>query len=266
MLNTDTIPYQEVFGNQGTITFSVDSLHELSQDATPSLFISDYQLYEPTLQKRPQTEMFQPFWFLILSLVFIVILTNIFRGATKSLFLGFFVKRVSSGVNEQDRAEKSQILPRLINVFFLLNLSIFLNSYFYLFHEPVRDLMFKEPLLNLFLFVFLLWLARFLFFLIMHSVFINWKTALQLTTESYQTELVFTAVLIPANFIFHYALPNQLFASIIFYILVAIFLLNIVSQFKTLLEKSALQTYQIFLYLCTLELLPLLVVFKYFAG
>ncbi|MBN2745220.1 MAG: DUF4271 domain-containing protein [Bacteroidales bacterium] len=266
MVSTDTIPYQAAFGFQPTNGISGDSALLLSQDCAPSLFYTDYQLYEPSLQKRHQSEMFQPFWFLILSLVFIIILTNVFRGTTKSLFLGFFVKRVSSGVNEQDRAEKSQILPRLINFFFLLNLSIFLNTYFFLFHEPIRGFLFNEPLFNLFIFLFALWLVRFVFFLITHLVFLNWKSAVQLTAESYQTELVFTAVLIPSNFLFHYALPNPLFAQVVLSILAVVFFLNIISQFKTLWEKSALRGYQIFLYLCTLEILPLLVVFKYFAG
>jgi hypothetical protein len=86
---------------------------------------------------------------------------------------------------------------------------------------------------------------------------------LELLKINQQVEFVLMIALIPANSLFYYSANTIDFGYYIIGLLAFIIIMGLIKVVINLKQISHLYTYQIFIYLCTLELLPILVILKF---
>lgn len=263
MANSDSLTYYHAFDNQIIPLSTKDSIPENDNAIAPSIIGWKNNQIENISASRPVDISFQPLWVLILSMVLIALMANLMHRHYKVFLLSFFVNRLKSINAEKD--EKLGLFSRILSIFFILNLSVFVMKFLELGHFEMPINYGLKSFVLLTLLVFVLWLAKTLLTLSIHAIFTNWKNGIELLKISQQAELVMTLLLIPINFLFYYSFPNIEFAYFGLIILAIILFIGMSKLFFNLKEISNLHSYQIFIYLCTLEILPLMVIIKYFA-
>lgn len=197
-------------------------------------------------------------WFFIISLLFLSLLAIIRLRFYKSFSLSYReLIKGSSG----SRAYNNDVLPTRFP-FSLLVVStciVFSLAFYVLFYQS-----FKQENILLFLWIFLMVMA----FLILRFFLLKWVGLLFNIKNSISEWLELTVMLsfisavlcFPFVFIaYYYSFLSLLVVSLIIFIVV--FLIEFAGGW-TIFKKS-LRIYEYFLYLCTIEILPLLIFLKF---
>jgi hypothetical protein len=257
----ETPPYSEAFTLRQVPLSTSDTLPLPESRIAESIF----QLHTPAVSGPVNLETittFQPYWILLGSMAIIAIILNLTYKYYANYFIGYFAPKMAGDYSE--RENKFGIIPRLINLVFIFNLALFLHKTFpylgiYLpFDSSLQDMMIFTGV------VFILWLVKTLVTVLIHSVFSNYTTGIQLLKINQQAEYVLSIILIPINFVLYYTFSDILIVSGLMLVVLFILLWGVIKLFFTIKDISSFYSYQIFIYLCTLEILPVFVIVRYY--
>lgn len=263
MIFTDTIPYHQAFSTHPVPLSVKDCIDAIPQTTPVVLFGNKNQNIVNHPVEHPQVIDFQPFWILVFSMAFIALVGNLMFHGYKNYFLSFFIPRLKSTNAEND--ERSGLLDRVISLFFILNFSLFIyrlsnfHSWSLFYNHALERFVF------IFLIILIFWLLKTSITLFIQSIFTNWKNGLSILKINQHVEFIFLIILVPANFLFYYLFNSYHFGYFVLLIMALFLLIGMVKLFLNIQQLTTLRRYQIIVYLCTLEILPLLVIFKYFA-
>lgn len=258
----DSLKYSQAFLIRQVPENTQDSLAIPSIEQAESLFQSskDISSFTPVLVEHGHS--FQAFWFLTVSMLLVAILLNTMRKRYVHYFLSYFSDhyRIDAG----DREDKLGIIARLLNVLFLVNLSLLLYKLFDLlglhvhFVTGINDFWIFSAL------VVLTWLTKSFITVLVHFIFTSFNQGFQLLKINQQAEYVASLFLIPFNFILYYSFSNLFLAYIFLGFIAIILLIGLAKLYLLLKQISSFYPYQIFIYLCTLEILPVVTIVKYY--
>ncbi|OIP01259.1 MAG: hypothetical protein AUJ98_05040 [Bacteroidetes bacterium CG2_30_33_31] len=207
-----------------------------------------------------QKSNFQPFWILLLSLIIFAIMRMVFVKYMKYRILGFFIEKYH-GVNYTTE-QAAGLIPQIINIIFYANISVFVFELLHIFGvktNPTADLKYFGIIT---LIVLLFSVAKTLIITLSGLLFSTYDNAMQLINIKNDSGFAKTVALVPLNFILIYGYNNLIFSYISLGIIATIFLIKIFKMYLQIRASSNFQVYQIFLYLCSLEILPFFILYK----
>jgi hypothetical protein len=262
MILQDSIPYYQAFDIRKVPHSLSDTIQNIEPELTQSIFDSSSK-FQHYLTELPNlsNDNFQPFWILLFTLAFVAFIGNLMYRQYKTYLFDFFSFRLVS--NNADKDERLGLLALLINLFFLLNISMFLMRIVELGNWIIPFTSHLQQYLIILGLIFSFWLAKYVVTIFIHTVFTNFKNGLELLKINQQVEFVLMIALIPANSLFYYSANTIDFGYYIIGLLAFIIIMGLIKVVINLKQISHLYTYQIFIYLCTLELLPILVILKF---
>lgn len=250
----DSTLYQQVY-----YPTTADSATK-SQQLAPSLFtISkvDSNSLKPHHRdnSRPTDFLFSV---LLVCLLIFTISNLLFRKFLKNHALSFFIDKYKA-VNI-DTEQKIGIIPALLSFNFYLVLAVFIMQTLNFFGLNDSNYSQWELLGILVLFIFGFSIFKILFYILSSLLFSSYPVAKSILGINNQFEYILTILFIPINFlfIFSFQVYIMLFIALILFSIALIY--KLIKTFLVLKNETLYQGFQIILYLCTLEILPLLVI------
>ncbi len=257
---SDTLLYRDAFPDRA-LALAGDSVAKGRHKEVKSLFSGSEHLVKGfEIHHRESDSGFQPFWLLAASLLVLIFLKFIYSERLNILIINFV--NLKAG-RQQGKAEGNKALPALLMyLVFFVNFSLFVLAF-----EGAANGTFHTSKLfafwPLFFAIFLYTLFKITMTYISGIVFFDIDAIAPMLQLNTACVLNCILVLLPANFLFIYTFNLPEFGYIVLIIIALLFFLKLTNLYFRLRALSSLLGYQIILYLCTLEILPLIVLVKY---
>jgi len=261
MENADTIPYSAAFQGAATPLSSKDTVENKSI-TTKSLFSVDNR-HNQQPQPRLHQNGFQPFWFLFGSLFIIGLINLTYHKWFVSEITSFF-RFSSRTIINQEKENRKGVFSLIFYLIFFFNIAVFIRYSAISFQLPFFSL--QNPLLTFLLVTAIIAaysIIKKIITAILTVLFSDYSRIQSLFQIDSQTVLVYATLLLPLNFIYIYTFPTPVFAIIILIISALLFVFRLVKLFINIRTNTTFHNYQIILYLCSLEILPVVVLVKY---
>lgn len=259
--NSDTL-YQSVFFTEPGITNLNDSVLQQKSYLTQSLFSTTTKTSQPFIKvERPKVSGIEPFWILLGSLLVFAFINLVFHKYYKYKILGFFYSKYKSlNLEKEDR---NKLLSRFLSLIFFFNIALFVYLAIPILNITIPEF-FGIPLYwTIFLFVIAFSFIKSSLLLGTSLLFTNFDEGWALLRINNESQWVMTILLLPLNFLLNYTFHRLEMIYIIASILMIIFTIKQFRLYSKIRLTSSYYTYQIILYLCILEILPLMVIFRY---
>jgi len=261
MENTDTIPYSAAFQGAAIPLSSKDTVENKSI-TTKSLFSVDNR-HNQQPQPRLQQNGFQPFWFLFGSLIIIGFINLAYHKWFISEFAAFF-RFKSRVISHLEKENRKGVFSLIFYLIFFFNFAVFIRYSAISFRLPFFSL--QNPLLTFLLIAAIIAaysIVKKIITALMTILFSDYSRIQSLFQIDSQAVLVYATLLLPLNFIYIYTFPLPVFTIIILIISALLFVFRLVKLFINIRTNTTFHNYQIILYLCSLEILPVVVLVKY---
>ena len=258
---SDTVFYQAVFPSNSVIIHTNDSVKENASE-TQSLF-SEQTYDSKSFVKINKTSHngIEPFWILAGSLVMVAFLNLIFHKYYKYKILGFFFSKYKSLNLEKE--ERNKLLSRVLSLIYFFNLALFLYVIIPLLNLNLPFIHGVNTYWVIFLFITIFSIAKSIIIMGLSLLFTNFEQGWTLLSVNNESQWVLTLILLPLNFFLIYAFNILWLIALIGLLLTIIFVIKQVKLYILVRRSCSYYNYQIILYLCSLEILPLLVIFRY---
>ena len=260
--SADTLLYQAAFFSESAILTTSDSV-SLDKTIKTSSILSETKNQNTPFQKylRPPSEGVNPFWILMGSLVIFAFLNLFFYKYNKYKIFGFFYSKYKSLNLEKEY--RNNLLSRILSLVFFFNITLFLQLLSQGFNFIIPTINGLSGYWLIFLFILAFSLLKTIFVILSSILFSTYDQGLLLLKINNEAQWVVTIVLIPLNFLLLYATNSNWMIFLIIAILVIIFTIKLYKLYLKIHKTTYYYNYQIILYLCSLEIIPLLVLFRY---
>jgi len=258
---SDTILYQTVFPSESVIQSTHDSVNgEISE--TNSFFTEQALPPESFVKKhRFLSKGIEPFWILMASLLIVAFLNLVFHKYYKYKIMGFFYSKFKSLNIEKE--ERNKQLSRILSLIFYFNFALLLYVSIPLLGFSIPDFYGLDLYWIVVLFIVFFSILKSVIYLVSSLLFTNFEQGWELLRINNESQWVATLTLLPLNFLLIYASYSIWMFYLIASILAVIFIIKQVKLYSKIRGTTSYYNYQIILYLCGLEILPLLVMFRY---
>ena len=259
--SSDTILYQAVFPSESVIVNVHDSINgDISetnsfftgQALPPESFVKNHRLLAKGVE---------PFWILIASLLIVAFLNMVFHKYYKYKIMGFFYSKFKSLNIEKE--ERNRQLSRVLSLIFYFNFALLLYVSIPILGFSIPDFFGLNLYWIVVIFIILFSILKSAIYLVSSLLFASFEQGWELLRINNESQWVATLILLPLNFILLYAFNTIWMAYSIAALLVIVFMIKQVKLYLKIRGNTSYYNYQIILYLCGLEILPLLVMFRY---
>ncbi len=199
---------------------------------------------------------------ILLISVIIVFTKLIFKKYFSNYFLMAFNYQLASNLLRDKNAFFTRF-NSMLNSIYVINISVFIYQGIYYF-KIIPELQLKF-FLYIIIFITLLALARIIILKILGEVYAVQKTFTEYLFNQFMFNKILGLVLLPVVFIIPYVNENLRNFLIYFgiFLIASAFLIKLLRGFTIIIKKEVLLFY-VLLYLCTLEILPILIGVSYF--
>ncbi len=263
--------YPKEYFQFDTVIVAQDSTHESSTQSNPDSLLKltsesifdnhELQVDNQGYITRPNTFDNNPFWFLIGGLIVLAIINIFYPRFTMNIIASGVIKGADKKQVNKEKENTGFLLTQAVNLIYIVNLSILIFwtlKYFGILQTQFSNIATQLVIVaSVFVFSRLKTVAMYLYF-VLYKYFASAEQIINLKRASENAIGVFLLALL--WFIIY--LDNIYFALAAFVITLIISSVRMFFSYRQIMSSTGFNHIQIIMYLCTLEILPLVVLLK----
>jgi hypothetical protein len=206
-------------------------------------------------------------FFMFTSLVLLTWAKLIGRQRFKLIFVSFFNNRFTQQIEREEEVGSSRMVIILQNLFFISVVLFFIKI------SKTFNLIYNDA--HLYVAFFKIWLGiiglyffKNLIFRLLGFVFQEHTLAKEMNLIELLFVSVLGVVLFPINLILYFGntISNEKIIFLVYFLFLILFIYKLLKIFLISFSQFSISLFHIFLYICTLEILPLIVLIKFLIG